>query len=89
MSIVCKPKNVVGPVSQMLLFRPAEKASSPSLVHKFVIFSVVMQYSMIKSSVSATMTHLQSYMSSMIFLKLLFLSDCVISCLVSCFMLII
>ena len=90
MSIGFSPESVDGPVYQMSRSHPPKRLFfSPSLTHRLVISSVVMQYSMIKSSVSATMMPLQSYVSSMIFLKLLLLFSCVISCFVSCLMLII
>ena len=61
-------------------------SSSPSLIHRFMMASFLGQYSIIKSSVSATIAHWSLYLSSIHFLNLLFLSDCVMHCLVSFFM---
>ena len=61
-------------------------SSSPSLMHRFMMASFLGQYSIIKSSVSVTIAHWSLYLSSIHFLNLLFLSDCVMRCLVSFFM---
>ena len=61
-------------------------SSSPSLMHRFMITSFLGQYSIIKSSVSATIAHWSLYLSSIHFLILLFLFDCVMRFLVSSFM---
>ena len=58
-------------------------SSSPSLIHRFMISSFRGQYSIIKSSVSATIAYWSLYLSCIHFLNVLFLSDCVMRCLVS------